>query len=54
MIGSIVSRRLATLHELQTIYSLEDAFNLYEIILIDSNNLAAEEEVLRRNAGKHY
>jgi hypothetical protein len=38
IIGIIVGRRLATLHELQTIYGEEDAHNLLEIIAIDAAN----------------
>jgi len=38
IIGVIVGRRLATLHELQTIYGEEDAHNLLEIIAVDSAN----------------
>ena len=34
----IVSRKLATLAELQTIYGLEDAYDLLEIIHVDNHN----------------
>ena len=34
----ILSRRLATLHELQTVYSYEDAMDLYEIAYINGMN----------------
>lgn len=34
----ILSRNLATLHELQTIYSYEDAMDLYEIAYINGMN----------------
>ena len=34
----IVSRRLATLHELQTVYSYEDAMDLYEVAYINGMN----------------
>lgn len=36
--GVIVGSRLATLHELQTIYGIEDAWDLLEIIMIDRHN----------------
>ena len=36
----ICSRRLANLHELQTIYSLEDAYDMLEIIAVDNHNEA--------------
>lgn len=34
----IMSRRLATLHELQTVYSYEDAMDLYEVAYINGMN----------------
>lgn len=34
----VVSRRLATLHELQTVYSYEDLLDMYEIIIINNIN----------------
>jgi hypothetical protein len=38
LIGALVSAKLATLHELQTVYGLEDAYNLLEILLVDRHN----------------
>ena len=38
MIGVIVTRRLATLHELQTVYSIDDAADLYEIAAVNNYN----------------
>lgn len=38
LIASVVNSRLATLNELQTIYSLEDLYNLYEIVIIKIAN----------------
>ena len=29
---------MATLHEMQTVYNLEDAFDMLEIITVDSTN----------------
>ena len=42
--GTIISGRLATLRELETWYSFDDALDLLEIILVDRRNalLAAE------------
>lgn len=40
LIGMIVSADKATLSELQTVYGLEDAYNIGEIILVDSHNHA--------------
>jgi hypothetical protein len=34
----IVSRGLATLVEMQTVYGAQDAYDLYEIIVIDNHN----------------
>ena len=34
----LVARRLATLHELQTVYSYEDALNLAEILTVHNYN----------------
>lgn len=34
----ILGNRLATLHELQTIYSLEDAHDLLEVALVKGEN----------------
>ncbi|CAG9259668.1 Transcription elongation factor GreA [Burkholderia diffusa] len=47
-IGAVVSRRLATLHELQSVYGQDDLHDLLEIIVVDSYNerVAAED---RRN-----
>lgn len=49
MIGVIITRRLATLHELQTVYSLDDAADLYEIAAVNNyNEWRAAEEAKRR------
>ena len=42
VIAVIMSRRLATLYELQTVYSYEDAMDLYEVAYINGMN---EEKV---------
>ena len=38
MIAVIITRRLATLHELQTVYSIDDAVDLYEIAAVNNYN----------------
>lgn len=38
MIGVIVSKGLATLNELQTVYGAEDLYNLIEIVAVDNHN----------------
>lgn len=37
-IGMVVSRRLATLHELDTVYGIEDMWNLIEVAVVDAHN----------------
>jgi hypothetical protein len=46
MIGAVISGRLATLLELQTVYGLEDLYNLAEVLIVDVYNrrLARAEE----------
>ena len=34
----MISTRMATLYELQTVYSIEDAYDLLEIAMVDANN----------------
>lgn len=46
MIGSVVNSRLATLNELESVYGLEDLYNLYEILLIKTAN----EQILLKKA----
>jgi hypothetical protein len=46
-IASAVSRRLATLIELQTVYGAEDLYKLLEIAAIDSYN---REQIAKRNS----
>jgi hypothetical protein len=43
-VGVIVARRLATLHELETVYSYEDALNMAEIIAVQNYNEWAAAE----------
>lgn len=37
-IGTVLSHGAATLAELQTVYGLEDLYDLLEIILVDNHN----------------
>lgn len=39
-VAVIISRGLATLHELQTVYGSEDLYDLLEIIAVDDYNRA--------------
>jgi len=34
----VVSSRLATLHELDTVYGIEDLWSLLEVITVDNHN----------------
>lgn len=38
LIGSLVANRMATLNDLKTIYSLEDAMDMYEAYIIPRYN----------------
>lgn len=38
IIGALVSSRLATLHELQTVYGVRDAYDLLEVLNVDRYN----------------
>lgn len=41
-IAIVVSNRLATLHELNTVYGVQDLHDLLEIIVVDAVNKAPE------------
>jgi hypothetical protein len=38
IIADLVTSKICTLHELQTIYSAEDAYNLLEILNVNAAN----------------
>jgi hypothetical protein len=38
IIGTLVSSRLVSLHELQTVYGVADAYDLLEILSVDIHN----------------
>lgn len=38
VIGLLVSKQMATLNELDTVYGIKDAYDLLEIILVDNYN----------------
>ena len=38
IIGTLISRGKATLHELETVYSVRDAYMMLEIIAVDDYN----------------
>ncbi len=37
-IGAVVSAKLATLHELDTVYGLTDLYDMLEILMTDAHN----------------
>lgn len=37
-IGAVMSHRMASLHELQTVYSLEDVYDMLEVLNVDAHN----------------
>jgi hypothetical protein len=45
LIGTLVSNKMATLHELKTVYTLDDAYDLFEILSVSRYNefLAIED-----------
>lgn len=47
VVGALVSARLATLNELQTVYGVKDAYDLLEVLSVDAHN-----EQLVQVAGK--
>jgi hypothetical protein len=38
VIGTLISKRVATLHELDTVYGVEDAYNLLEVVIVEGHN----------------
>ena len=44
MIGLLVGRNIATLRELEEYYSIEDAYNMAEILSVDGYNKAQAQK----------
>lgn len=38
VIGTLLSKRIATLHELDTVYGVRDVYDMLEVITIDDYN----------------
>jgi precorrin-6B methylase 2 len=38
VIAALISAEMATLHELQTVYSVEDAYDMFEILQVNNHN----------------
>lgn len=52
--GSLIARRAATLHELDTVYGYEDALNLAEVLLVtDYNEWAMHKQTEERHGNRH-
>ncbi len=49
VIGTLISARMATLHELSTIYGMADAYDLLEILQVDAHNKRAIESASNRD-----
>jgi len=52
LIGALVSGRMATLIELQTVYGILDAYNLLEIMTVDNVNHRKAVKHAKRKAGR--
>lgn len=44
IIGTVISKRIATLHELDTVYGTRDLYDMLEVVTIDDYN----KELLKR------
>ena len=51
-VGAALSERLATLHEMQTIYGVGDVYDLLELAGVDAHNRYRAHEIARRDAGR--
>ena len=51
-LGVIISSGKATLAELQSVYSLADAYHLLDVIRVDAHNKALIEAALRRQSSR--
>ena len=38
IIAAILSSKMATLHELETVYDIEGAYNMLEVLVVDAYN----------------
>lgn len=39
-IGILISQKMATLHELDTVYGVQDVYDMLEILIVDNYNNA--------------
>ena len=42
-VGFVVSQKLATMHDLDTVYGVEDMYDLLEIAIVDNYNKAISQ-----------
>lgn len=49
MIGAVISSKMATLNECETLYSVEDIYLMLEVMSVDMHNRRVAEEWFRRN-----
>lgn len=47
-IGLVLSAKMATLHELDTVYSIEDVYDMLEVLFIDNENQRLMQRKLAR------
>lgn len=43
-IGALLSARMATLYELDTVYGIEDVYNMLEVLAVDNYNIKKMRE----------
>lgn len=48
MVGQLIYQKIATLHELQTVYTLEDLYIMYEAIAVPMYNEYIQIEKTKR------
>ena len=45
VVGTLLSKRMVTLHELDTVYGVQDVYDMLEVITVDDyNNALANRE----------
>jgi hypothetical protein len=47
LVGTLISAKLATLHELQTVYGVADAYNMLEVLKVDLHNQRVSDRAQR-------
>ncbi|MBR2505364.1 MAG: transcription elongation factor GreA [Bacilli bacterium] len=53
LIGQIIAEKVATLHELKTVYTLEDLYIMFEAIIVPKyNEYIAVEEIKKETERK--